>query len=203
MESTVGVIELNKKNISGAKEKFNRSLDIRRKFGKESRLSHCLYHLAIINDELGNNEEAEKLLKEALEICLRIGDPHIESFIYYEIATRSLRLGDLTLSSSNLLKALKILQQIGDIAGEAAVWHQLAVLMKKQGKMNECLKFLAVSHYLNDKIGHEKKEHSKRSLLKVASQLGYSQERLDEVIQDGANSYQRDKGRHLLETQFN
>lgn len=200
--SQLGVIELNKRNIPEAKEKFSRSLDIRRKSGKESRVPHCLYHLAIINDEQGKKDEAEKLLTEALEICLRIGDPHTESVIYYEIAKRYLEQGDLNKTSSNLLKALKILQQIGDISGEAAVWHQLAVLMKKQGKTEECLKFLAVSHYLNAKIGHEKKEHSKRSLLKVASQLGYSQEQLNAAIRDSANSYQRDKGRHLLETQF-
>jgi tetratricopeptide (TPR) repeat protein len=200
--SQLGVIELNKRNVTEAKENFNRSLDIRRKSGKESRMPHCLLNLAIINDEQGNKDEAKKLLEEALEICLRIGDPHIESVIYYEIAKRCLEQGDLNKAYSNLLKALNNLQMIGDIAGEAAIWHQLAVTLKKQGKMDECLKFLAISHYLNDKIGHEKKEHSKRSLLKVASQLGYSQEQLDAAIQDSANSYQRDKGRLLLETQF-
>jgi tetratricopeptide (TPR) repeat protein len=198
--SQLGVIDLNNKNFPEAMEEFNRSLHIRRKFGKESRVPNCLYHLAIINDELGNKDEADKLLKEALEICLQIGDRHTESVIYYELADRCLEQGDLINASSNLLKALNVLQQlIGDIAGEAAIWHRMAVLLKKQGKMDDSIKFLAISYYLNDKIGHEKKEHSKRSLLKAASQLEYSQEQLNEIIQECANSYQRDKGRSLLE----
>jgi tetratricopeptide (TPR) repeat protein len=147
--------------------------------------------------------EAEKLLKEALDICLRIGDRHTESGIYYEIARRCQEQGDLNAAYSNLLKALNIFQPMGDVASEAAIWHQLGVLLKKQGKMDESLKFLAISYYLTNKIGHEKKEHSKRSLSKVASQLGYRPERLDAMIQEVADSYQRDKGRSLLETLIN
>ena len=200
--SQLGSIQLRKNNLAEAEEKFNRSLKLNQKYDKKPSVAHCLYHLAVINDIQRNNDTAEKLLKESLEICLRIGERKIESAIYSQMAHKYLEQDDFRMASDYYLKALNIFQQTGDIASEAAAWHQLGALLKKQGKMDECLKFLAISYYLSNKIGHEKKEHSKRSLSKVASQLGYSQEQLDAVIQEGANSYQRDKGRLLLETLF-
>jgi tetratricopeptide (TPR) repeat protein len=198
----LAVIDLNRNKLQEAKEKFERSLDIRQKTGKISRIPHCLYQLAIINNLQGNEKVGKKLLKDALDISLQIGDPHIEAAIYFEISHLELEQKNFKAAYSLLGKALKITQQISDIYGEAAIWHQLGVLLKNQGRLNDSIKFLAISHYLSAKIGHEKREHSQRSLLKAGSLLGYSQSQVDALQREVTDLYQKDGGRSLIEATF-
>jgi tetratricopeptide (TPR) repeat protein len=99
-------------------------------------------------------------------------------------------------------KSMKIKQQIGNRAGEAATFYQLGFLAREQGRSWEGLKLVALCCVINASIGHGDTESDFKALSGMASKLKYTQEQIEAMLKEVADSYQKDRGQSLIDAAF-
>ncbi|RQW81668.1 MAG: hypothetical protein EHM14_00250 [Methanothrix sp.] len=98
--------------------------------------------------------------------------------------------------------AIRILQQIGDRVGEAATFHQLGILAWEQGRVQEGLRLVALCCFVDASIGHRDAPSDFKVLSDMASELGYTKKKLEALLKDVAEAYQKDDGKRLLNEAF-
>jgi hypothetical protein len=78
----------------------------------------------------------------------------------------------------------------------------LGQLAAKQGRLPEDTRFVAICYLIDQSIGHGDQESDLQVLLEMASNLGYTQEQFDAMLQEVVTSYQSDDGGELIRNAF-
>jgi tetratricopeptide (TPR) repeat protein len=195
-------IDMEQGDYGAAREKLQKSLEIEQQIGDRVGGAATWHQLASIDMEQGDYGAAREKFQKSLEIKQQIGDRAGQAYTWHQLATVDVRQGEYGAAREKLQKSLEITQQIGGRAGEAGAWHNLGVLARGVGRPVQGTRLVALSFLINQSIGSGDTERSSQTLSAMASELKYSQEQLEELLQQVAESYRVDKGRRLLEEAF-
>ena len=121
---------------------------------------------------------------------------------WHGLATIDVYVGDYAAAREKFQKSLEIKQEIGNRAGEAATFFQLGALAWELGRLVEGARLVALCYLIDQSIGHGDTESDFRNLTAMASQLNYTQEQFDSMLQQVDESYQADRGQSLLRDAF-
>jgi tetratricopeptide (TPR) repeat protein len=194
----LGVIDVNQREYGTARQKLEKSLEINQQIGNragEARTWHSLGSIDVNQREYG---AARQKFGKSLEINQQIGDRAGEVATWHNLGTIDLRQGEYGTARQKFEKSLKINQQIGDRAGEAATWRVLGSLAASQNKVTLGLRLTALSCLIYQAIGHADANSCSQQVIELASQLGYTPEQLNVLLQELGKSYELDRGASLL-----
>jgi len=160
------------------------------------------HNLATIDLARGEYEAACQKLEKALDIRQQIGDRAGEAATLHQLATIDLRRGEYDSAFQKFETALGIEKRIGDRAGEAATFFQLGQLTAELGQLAGGVRLVALCYLIDASIGHGDAQSDFQSLSGMASKLNYTQEQFEAMLREVAESYQRDRGRSLIDAAF-
>ena len=198
----LATIDLNKGNYDAAPEKFEKAMEIMQRIGDRAGEAATWHQLATIDFKKGDYDAARKKFEKAMEIMQTIGDRVGEAGTWHQLAMIDQNKGDYEAARGNFGKAMKIWQQIGDRAGEAATFYQLGIIAWQQGRDQGALRLIALGHMIFANIGHSDAKMSFENLSAAASQLSFSQEQLDALQEEVAETYKKDRGQSLIDAAF-
>ncbi len=162
-----------------------------------------LHNLASIDLNQGEYEEARKKFETVLEMKRQIGDKAGVADTLHQLAAIDMERGEYDAARKKFETALKIDQQIGDRAGVAATLSHIGIIMAtKEGRAEEGLRLATLSATILKDIGHADLERVEPWVDGLASDLEYSQDQFDALLQEVAESYQKDRGRSLIDAAF-
>jgi tetratricopeptide (TPR) repeat protein len=130
------------------------------------------------------------------------GMPEETATAWHGLATTDLRQGNYVAVRDQFTQVLTIYQQIGDRSGEAATWYSLGFLAKVLGKPSEGVRLVVLCYLIDQAIDHTDTDSDWRALAGMASELHYTQEQIEMLLQQVAEAYEADRGRGLLEAAF-
>jgi len=131
-----------------------------------------------------------------------VGDRAGEAATWHQLATIDLYRGEYDAARQKFDTALKIRQQIGDRAGEATTFAQLGIMASERGQIEVGLRLVALSAMIFGSIGHAQIKEVEPWVNGMTSQLNYTQEQIEAMLQEVAESRQRDRGASLIEAAF-
>jgi tetratricopeptide (TPR) repeat protein len=114
------------------------------------------------------------------------------------LATIDVHVGEYGAAREKFQQALTTRQQIGDRAGEAATFYQLGFLAAEQGHLAEGVRLVALCFLIDQSIGHGDTESDLRTVTGMATQLNYTQEQFQAMMQEVAEAYRQDRGGGLV-----
>jgi tetratricopeptide (TPR) repeat protein len=191
-------MDLSEGNYAAAREKFGKSLAIKQQIGDRAGEANSWHQLATIDVYEGNYAAAREQFGKALTIKQQIGDRAGEAATWHQLATIDLHEGNYAAAREQFGKSLAIEQQIGNRAGEAQTFAQLAVMAFQADHLVPASKLAGLAFLLSQAIGHFDVQQTGKNFLVVCSHLGLSEPQIQALLQEIAQSYQRDRGRALL-----
>jgi tetratricopeptide (TPR) repeat protein len=111
-------------------------------------------------------------------------------------------VGDYPAAREKFGRAMTIRQAIGDRAGEAATWNQLGNLARQMGNATLAAQMIALCWLIDKSIGHGDAEQDLKTLLGFCQQIGFTNDQVQQAIDEAAAAYKRDRGQTLLLTTF-
>ena len=198
----LAIIDLKVGEYEDARQKFKMALRIRQQIGHRAGEAGTLHGLAFLDFHRGEYEEARKKFEMALQIMQQIGNRYGEAAILHNLASIDLERGEYDKARQKLETSLKITQQVGDRVGEAETFAQLGIMASLRGCVEGDLRLVALSVTILKSIGNAKLKEVEPWINGLASKLSYTQEQFDAMIQEVAESYQRDRGWSLIEAAF-
>ena len=195
-------IDLCRGEYEDARQKFEMALKISQQIGDRAGEASTWNNLASIDLCRGEYEDARQKFETALKISQQIGDRAGEAATLHNLASIDLRRGEYDEARQKFETALKIKQQIGDRAGEAATFAQLGIMASERGQIEVGLRLVALSAMILGSIGHAQIKEVEPWVNRLASQLNYTQEQLEAMHQEVAESRQRDRGASLIDADF-
>lgn len=198
----LAVIDLKRDECKGALKKFKKARRIMKATGNTEGEAAILHQLATIDLRKRDFSSAHKKLTKVMEKMTEIGYPAGVAVTLHQFASIGLIDGNYEAVHDLLVNALKIQQTSGDIGGEAAAFHQLGILYWKMGRLQEGFRMVALSYLIVSSIGHEKAKIGLENLNAMASNLNYSPELIDTIIEEVAESYRHDRGQSLIDAAF-
>lgn len=199
--SWVGSSFLERADYSNAEVWFQRSLDAADDT-KPNEAALSWHQLASIDLNRGEYEEARQKLETALEMRQQIDDRVGEAATLHNLASIDLERGEYEKARKKFETALGIWQRIGNRAGKAMTFANLGVMASRRGHVEEGLRLVALSATILGSIGHADLKEVAPWVNGFASQLQYTQEQLEAMRQEVAESYRRDQGRGLIDAAF-
>ena len=190
----LATIDLERGEYEAAREKFERNLGIWQELGDKSWEAKTWHQLATIDLERGEYEAARKKLKKSLRINQWIGDRAGEAATWHELGRIDLARGEYEAAREKFEKSLRINQRIGDRAGEGATFAQLGILAAETDHPEKGLRLLVLSAIILRSIGHADLKRVEPWVNRLASQLGYTQERLQALAEEVLAEYRKDRG---------
>jgi tetratricopeptide (TPR) repeat protein len=191
-------IDLREGSYPAAREKCQRSLEILQAVGNRAGEAATWHQLATIDVYEGSYPAAREKFQRSLEILQAIGNRAGEAATWHQLATIDVYEGSYPAARGKLQRSLDIRQAVGDRAGEAAAFFMLGRLAGTMGRADAEVRLLGVCFLIDQAIGHGDTPSDWQAVVAAASQLGYSEDRLKEVLQEVAYSYGQDQGRSLV-----
>ncbi len=146
-----------------ALEKYEESLQIKKRIGDVSGEGKSLHQIGNINYYTGSYDQALEKYKEALEISKRIGDVSGEAASLHQIGMIYQENGLYDDPLEKYEEALEIAKRIGDVSGEAASLHQIGMIYEEKGLYDDALekyeKALEIVKRIGDVSGEAKSLH--------------------------------------------
>jgi tetratricopeptide (TPR) repeat protein len=198
----IASIDVHVGDYAAAREKFQRSLEITQQIGDRAGEAATWHQIATIDVHVGDYAAAREKSQTALQMLQQIGDRAGEATTWHNLATIDLNVGDYAAAREKFQTELQITQQIGDRAGEATTFHQLGFVGWGTGRQSEGARLVALSFLIAQSIGVSEVQTVSQNLAGMAGQLGYTQEQVEEMLNEVAESYQRDRGVALLRAAF-
>ena len=198
----LAAIDLRRDNREAARKKSNKARKIMKANGDIAGEAAILLQLATIDLRIRDFNGAHKKLTKVMKIMTEIGYPAGVAVTLHQFASIGLIDGNHEAVHDLLVNALRIQQTSGGIVGEAAAFHQLGILYWKMGCLQEGFRLVALSYVIVNSIGHEKAKMSLENLNVMASNLNYSPEIIDTIIEEVTESYRQDRGQSLLAVAF-
>jgi tetratricopeptide (TPR) repeat protein len=188
-------------DYDSARTWYQKSIDASAGLNQEE-VGVALQGLATIDVYKGDYDAAREKFEKSMKIMQQIGDRAGEAQTWHNLASIDLNKGDYDAAREKFEKSMKIKQQIGNRAGEAATFYQLGFLAREQGRSWEGLKLVALCCVINASIGHGDTESDFKALSGMASKLKYTQEQIEAMLKEVADSYQKDRGQSLIDAAF-
>jgi tetratricopeptide (TPR) repeat protein len=139
---------------------------------------------------------------KALDMERLIGDEKGMATTWHNIASIDLDRGEYRAGAEKLLKFLAINQRLGEKASETMNLTQLGLVAAKIGRAEEGLRLAALGVSILESVRNPTALQTRPAVDALISELGYTQEQLDSMIKEVAESYQQDDGRSLIEAAF-
>jgi tetratricopeptide (TPR) repeat protein len=198
----LATVDIHQDEYGAAREKLQKSLETYQQIGDQAGEAAAWHQMASIDGEEEDYGAAREKFEKSLEIKQRIGDRAGEAATWHQLATVDLKQRDYGGALEKFQRSLEIKQQIGHPYGEAATWSQLGALAAELGRPAKGVRLVAICFLIDRSIGHGDTEKDFQILSAMASELDYSQEQIDELLRQVAESYQADQGRRLLQEAF-
>lgn len=192
---------LNQGDYDSARTWYQKSIDSSVGLNQKEALV-ALHGMATIDLKKGDYESAREKFETSMKIRQQIGDPEGEAQTWHALATIDMNKGEYDAAREKFEKSMKIRQQIGDRSGEARTFNQLGNLAWKQGRSHEGLRLVALAYIMLSSMGHADAKRVSEPLSVMASELKYTQEQLDALLKEVAESYQKDRGQSLIDAAF-
>ncbi len=191
-------VDMNEGKYGAARAGFQRALQMRQAIGDQAGAAATLHALATVDLEEGNYPAARAGFQRALQMRQAIGDQAGAAATWHNLATVDVYEGKYGAARASFQRALQMRQAIGDKAGEAATWANLGIMAAQQEQLDAGLRLVALSFLLLQSIGHAQLQQVQPWVVKLASQLNYTQEQFDAMIKEVVAAYQQDRGAALL-----
>ena len=198
----LATIDLRIGDYPNARDKLERALTMRQDIGDRAGEATTWHQLATIDLRIGDYPNAHNKAQRALTMRQDIGDRAGEAATWHQLATIDLRISDYPNARDKFQRSLAIKQEIGDRAGAAATWYQLGKLAWKLERQAEGTALMAICFLIDQVIGHGEAESDFQQLSEMATQLNYTQEQLESLLQRVTESYNADQGASLLRAAF-
>jgi len=132
-------------------------LEYYRKKGDRQNEATALHQRAVIEQERGNYENAEKLYRESIEIDRKLENWHGLSRTLHQLATIYLERSEYNEAEKLCKENLDISQRFNDQYSLSKAFHQLAVIHQIKGEHDEAKKLfhesLDIKRRIGDKMG--------------------------------------------------
>jgi tetratricopeptide (TPR) repeat protein len=185
-------------SYAAAREKFGRALAIEQAIGDRAGEAGAWGQLGKMDVDEGSYAAAREKLGQALAIEQAIGDRAGEAVAWHNLASIDAKEGNYSVAGAKFGKVLALRQAIGDRAGEADTFHQLGFVAWETGQREAAMQLVAIALVINQAIGHRNAQTARKYLLHMCSELGYEQDREEELLRSVSEVYGRDRGRQLL-----
>ena len=197
-----GQLQLNLGDYPAARARSFQALTIFQQIGERAGEAAAWHNLATIDLDVGDYAAAREKFQTALSMRQQIGDRAGEAATWHNLASIDLNVGDYAAAREKFQTALQMRQQIGDRAGEAFTFYQLGFVGWKTGRQVEGARLVALSFLIAQSIGVGEVQQISQNLAGMAGQLGHTPEQVAEMMNEVAESYQRDRGAALLRAAF-
>lgn len=169
---------------------------------KEVEAHDQLATIALARDEV---DSAKEQLREMLKAFQEVANRSEEGAALHQLATMMLERGDYETIEEQFEEALRIRQEIGDRLGEGFTLNRLGILAMEGFQQAEAgLRFLIMGLLILKEFEYaDVKEKKMESLVSnLASELDYSREDFDAVMQETIESYKKERGWSLIHDAF-
>ena len=198
----LATIDLNEGDYAGAREKFGRSLEMRQQIGDRSGEAGTWHQLATIDLNEGDYAGAREKFGRALEIAQQIGDRSGEAATWHQLASIDLREGDYAGAREKFGRSLEIKQQIGDRSGEAATIYQIGVIAWEKENHRTAALLIATCLMVQIEIGSAGAKLVLENLQVAGNQLNLDESGIQELMQEAAAEFARDRCNSLIDAAF-
>jgi predicted ATPase/class 3 adenylate cyclase/DNA-binding CsgD family transcriptional regulator len=114
-------------------------------------LPGIILSLALIMQEQGEYDEAERTALRSLDMCRRIGMRHIEAMALATLGGIALARGDQATSLTHFRSSIAICQDLGDAAGVAQVLERFVELASAQRRFDVALQLAGAAQALRER----------------------------------------------------
>jgi len=183
----LGTIDLRQGKYQEACKKSNEALKILDVIGDLKGKAATLHQLGTIYLYLGNDKEANNRFSEALEICKVINDPKGIASTLNQLGTISVDHERYSQAYKYFIQALQIFEKLKSPQGIADEYNNIGFIFQLRNNPEGAVKLIGVAYYFYNSINHRNTNDTFYRLQQVASELGYSLEKVSEIIQDAVN----------------
>jgi len=197
-----GQIEESLGNWQASRSLAKEALPMQQQIGDRAGEAATWHRLATIDLREGDYDAAREKLQKSLPMQQQIGDRAGEAATWHQLATIDVHEGNYDAAREKFQKSLPIKQQIGDRAGEAATFFQLGMLAKEMGNVPGSVKLVGLCLVLDQAIGHGDTRSDLRTFRQQCAHLEYSEQQIQQLLQEIGASYQQDRGEALIKEAF-
>jgi tetratricopeptide (TPR) repeat protein len=116
-----------------------------RKLHQASVLTHWMYYAGLIQDELGEYQEAERYYHESLRLAEAQGDWSTQGEASRRLGWLAHVRGERDKAEGYYRRALELHSQVNDPQGQARDWRQLGILAMQAGEFEQAQQYLQFS----------------------------------------------------------
>lgn len=172
----VGILYQHRGELHKARQLYDESLEIKKKYGNEAGIASTLNQLAWLAQGEGKSEEARQLGTQSLRVSLRLGDRRGAAGTHHLLGHLARDRGDLDGARRHYTASLEIDKQLGDRRGIAMAQLNLAEVSQAQGKHKQARQLynesLHIFKLLGDQSGIASAQHSLGNLAYIAGAVG-------------------------------
>ncbi|WP_051450521.1 AfsR/SARP family transcriptional regulator [Actinospica robiniae] len=117
VQRNVATLERRGGNVQAATEHWESSLRVFQVAGDRIAEAYCLIHLAQVQIESGNAEQARGLLRRAEELCQRTGNHRVGAQVEKQLGDLALHSGELDRAAQCYDKVIAMTRESGDVVG--------------------------------------------------------------------------------------
>ncbi|MCZ7392811.1 MAG: tetratricopeptide repeat protein [Candidatus Methanoperedens sp.] len=162
-----------------ALDKYNQSLEIKKKLGDHSGISATLHQIAMIHETKGDYDEALDKYNQSLEISKKLGDQRRIAYTLIHIANIHERKGEFDKALDKYNQSLEIKRKLDDHRGIASSLLGIAIIHQNKGEYDEAVEKYNQSLEIYKNLGHQSGIAS--SLHQIAN-VHYLKREYDEAL---------------------
>ena len=130
-------------------------------------LAGIILSLALILQERGEYDEAERTAMQTLEMCRRIGMRHLEAMPIATLGGVALARGDQATARLHLRESITICQEHGDAAGVAQVLERFVELAAARGQHDVALHLAGAAQGLRERAASARSRRGQHRLDQI------------------------------------
>jgi tetratricopeptide (TPR) repeat protein len=142
-------------NYERARELYQQSLDIFRKFRDQRGIAFSLHNLGIIELNQDNYERARELYQQSLDMKRKLGDQGSTASSLHQMGILEQRQGNYEQARELYQQSLDIERKLGNQEGIASSLHQMGILEQKQGNYEQARDLYQQSLDIKRKLGDQ------------------------------------------------
>jgi predicted ATPase/class 3 adenylate cyclase/DNA-binding CsgD family transcriptional regulator len=133
----------------------------------ESPLYGIMLSLALISQEQGDHDEAERIARHSLDLCRDAGMPHLEAMALATLGGIALRRADRAAARAHLRASIAICHELGDAAAVAQVLERFVELAAAQHQFDAALRLAGAAQALRERAAAPRSRSGQMKLDRI------------------------------------
>ena len=193
-------IDLDQGDYDSAREQFTEAMKINQELGDRRGIALTLHQLASIDLEQGDYDSARERFTESMKILQEIGDRRGIAATLHSLASIDLRQGDYDSAREKFTHSLLLYEQLGSPGDMADELSSLASVAWETDKKTDAIGLSGLAYVLYQSKKHTRTDSALSKLQNLASEWGFDQEQVSEIIKSALEMFQANGAASLIDS---